>query len=363
MKKSLVALAALSSVAGVAQAASSVTLYGRADIGYEKVTGDTGTRTKSITQETSLSNKSTRAGNTRIGIKGQEDLGNGLAATFQLEGRFSLDTGNKPSARTFFDRESTVGLKGSFGHVRFGRSTSALDSTMWFMDPGRRFSSHDAYSSWSSGRHSNSMFYNHKIGDVEFGGNVTTKGGAAELDDTRNTSVEGNDGTKISYGLFAKYKANGLTAAAAYQADQKTATTLATKGPATNLLTIAKNEWAVGLAYKYRIVEAGVSYAQAKSSYDGKAKTMAAFITADVTPNDIINVVFRQQKDTHSVGVYRTSLNEVKNTRYGLGYIHKLSKRTSVYADVAREITQTTVGTTSTKLKLTGYDIGVRHNF
>ena len=87
MKKSMIALAVLGSVASVAQAASSVTLYGRLDVGYQKTKG------VSISQGTPLNKDGfSTEGETRLGIKGSEDLGNGLSATFQLEGRFDGST-------------------------------------------------------------------------------------------------------------------------------------------------------------------------------------------------------------------------------------------------------------------------------
>ena len=39
MKKTLIALAVLGSVAGVAQAQSAVTVYGKLDLGLEKISG------------------------------------------------------------------------------------------------------------------------------------------------------------------------------------------------------------------------------------------------------------------------------------------------------------------------------------
>ena len=144
MKKSLLALAILGSAAGAANAASSVTMYGRVDVGYEKVSGTNTTQSG--------------GGETRFGIKGNEDLGNGLAGTFQLEGRFDLDTGAKTADRDFFDRESTVGLKYGSHHVRFGRSVSAMDRALGGYAPGERVAtSFDPYASLT--RHSNSMFY------------------------------------------------------------------------------------------------------------------------------------------------------------------------------------------------------------
>lgn len=73
MKKTLVALAVLGSFASVASAATSVTLYGRLDVGYDSFHHD-GLKL----QQDAVANMS------RFGIKGEEDLGNGLAATFQI---------------------------------------------------------------------------------------------------------------------------------------------------------------------------------------------------------------------------------------------------------------------------------------
>ena len=55
----------------------------------------------------------------RWGIKGTEDLGNGLKVGFILENGFAADTGaeNVP----MFDRESSLFLEGSFGKLAFGR--------------------------------------------------------------------------------------------------------------------------------------------------------------------------------------------------------------------------------------------------
>ena len=55
----------------------------------------------------------------RWGIKGTEDLGNGLKVGFILENGFAADTGaeNEP----MFDRESSLFLEGSFGKLAFGR--------------------------------------------------------------------------------------------------------------------------------------------------------------------------------------------------------------------------------------------------
>ena len=117
MKKSLIALAALAAV-GAASAQSSVTLYGVIDTGY------------SWTRATVGGDKTTTTGLTsgnlsgsRWGLKGQEDLGNGLAAVFNVEAGFNSVNGDFTDG---FNRRSVVGLKGAFGQVLVGRDDTPI---------------------------------------------------------------------------------------------------------------------------------------------------------------------------------------------------------------------------------------------
>ena len=89
-KKSLIAVAALSALAGSAMAAD-VQIYGRIDTGlrYSQVDYDVPTVDDKTTFEMATGNST---GN-RVGIKGSEDLGNGLTVGFVLENGFDADTG------------------------------------------------------------------------------------------------------------------------------------------------------------------------------------------------------------------------------------------------------------------------------
>ena len=122
MKKSLIALAVLAA-AGAASAQSSVTLYGRVDAGLvsvkDQISGDGVTRTK---LDSNVLN------NSLWGIKGTEDLGNGLKANFVLEQGMSIDDGAPAAAERAFHRKATVGLSGDFGAVELGRNYTAYDS-------------------------------------------------------------------------------------------------------------------------------------------------------------------------------------------------------------------------------------------
>ena len=128
MKKSLVALAAMS-VIGAVSAQSSVTLYGLADayIGSERIAaaGATSNGTSQTVVNSGGQNGS------RWGLRVSEDLGGGLAAIAQFESGFNIDTGSQTDSlgrtQTLFGRQAFVGLKSGFGTVALGRQYGPYD--------------------------------------------------------------------------------------------------------------------------------------------------------------------------------------------------------------------------------------------
>lgn len=81
MKKSLLALVALGAFAGVAQAQSSVTVYGTLDAGFRR--DDSGSNLNGVTTGL-VSNTLT---SDRLGFRGTEDLGGGQRAFFPIGDR------------------------------------------------------------------------------------------------------------------------------------------------------------------------------------------------------------------------------------------------------------------------------------
>ena len=69
------------------------------------------------------------SGNSRLGFRGQEDLGGGLNAVFQLEGVASVDDGTGAAAGGgfMFNRNTYVGLEDKrFGTLQFGVNDTIL---------------------------------------------------------------------------------------------------------------------------------------------------------------------------------------------------------------------------------------------
>lgn len=147
MKKSLIALTlAALPVAAMAD----VTLYGTIKAGVEvSRVKDAGTykaqggKSKTATQIADFGSK--------IGFKGQEDLGNGMKAIWQLEQKASIAGTNSG----WGNRQSFIGLKGGFGTVRAGNLNTVLK------DSG------DNVNAWESGSNTEDVLGLGTIGRVE----------------------------------------------------------------------------------------------------------------------------------------------------------------------------------------------------
>lgn len=119
MKKTLAAVAVLGAFAGSALAAD-VQLYGVVDTGLQYLHGDADSNKAGVDSDfDSFSMESGMASGSRWGIKGTEDLGNGLTVGFILENGIKSDTGVDDDV--MFNRESSLFLQGGFGKVAFGR--------------------------------------------------------------------------------------------------------------------------------------------------------------------------------------------------------------------------------------------------
>ncbi|MEX4003950.1 porin [Paraburkholderia sp. EG285A] len=116
-------------IAAVAQAQSTVTLYGIVDAGVE------------YANHTSANGGSARLvsggkNTSRWGLRGVEDLGGGLKAVFQFESGINIANGtfdDGPGA--IFDRRATVGLKNRFGQLTLGRTFTVTYDYMLPFDP------------------------------------------------------------------------------------------------------------------------------------------------------------------------------------------------------------------------------------
>ncbi len=338
MKKSLLALAALTAMTaftGVASAQSSVTIFGILDLAARQVkNGAAGSRSSLSTDNTATN---------RLGIRGVEDLGGGLRASFHIEGSVGTDTGtgggaNNSGAAAQWNRVSTIGLTGGFGEVRLGRDYTPTFYTHVGFDPfaaagvAAQINLMGATSGSPSRtlvRADNSIGYHFRAGGV-YGMAMVSAG-------------EGNDANKYT-GFRIGYAAGPMNVAFALG---KTDTT-AGKTDAMNL----------GASYNLGFMTLMGQYHQYKYlSNSQKNISIGARIPVGA---GIIKAQYQKVSDFRSA------------TQIGLGYEYGLSKRTALFTNFARvankgaaAFTASTAGPTpiGTGFTSTGYDFGIRHSF
>jgi len=176
MKKSLFALAAVGAFAGAAQAQSSVSVYGVMDGSF---TANTNKSTTTAGATTTLNQRNTVNGDgalatSRLGFRGNEDLGGGMSAQFVLEydlinignGGNGTETaaaqpGTSTNARSegFGARYSWIGISDKgMGGLRIGRQEASI---------------HSAYGVGAAG------FQNNMPGTLYFSGTASNTAGTA----------------------------------------------------------------------------------------------------------------------------------------------------------------------------------------
>jgi predicted porin len=150
MKKSLLAVAAMSAFAGAAQAQSSVTVYGVLDVGFVaetmKNSGITGANSGPLpAQPNTYQQATTNASGfghsaeqtSRLGFKGVEDLGGGTSAFFTIE--TNLTPSNVGTMSSMNNRQSFVGLKkNGLGAASIGTQYTPIHEAIAATDAGQQ---------------------------------------------------------------------------------------------------------------------------------------------------------------------------------------------------------------------------------
>ena len=211
--KTLAATAALLTVAGAA-AAADVTLYGIVDEGLlYKHTRTNGVSSNSFSMESGLFAPS------RWGMKGNEELGNGLKVGFKLESGFSSDTGALANeGKRLFHRESALTVSGGFGTLAAGRmggvgSNSGTYDIVYAMSEVSDGSWANVSGMFMSDRYDNMLTYQ----SPKFAGLQATVQYSFKGNDADDKNVEGTSKVDRYYSGALSYENGGLQAVVAYE--------------------------------------------------------------------------------------------------------------------------------------------------
>ena len=118
MKKSLIALAVASAAMAGSAYAANVEVYGLIDTSLAYVYADPDAAGHDGEGKFTMENA--REFGSRFGLRGSEDLGNGMKVGFVLESGIKSDSGELDQGGRLFGREAHINLTGDFGYLAFG---------------------------------------------------------------------------------------------------------------------------------------------------------------------------------------------------------------------------------------------------
>ncbi|XHS80039.1 porin [Burkholderiaceae bacterium UC74_6] len=353
MKKSLVALAVLGTLAGTASAQSSVTLFGVMDAGVAFLKGG-GVSTNQVV--------SGGLNTSRFGLRGTEDLGGGLKANFWLESQVNEDTGTSDSGGKFWNRRATVGLSGDFGEFRIGRDKTSVRNIIDEFDAfgGVGFGDITANSKFSSsnfGVTGNTLGQNRNDNEVRYFLPSNLGGIYGSLDMGYG---EGVGGQKL-YGGRLGYKEGPLNV---------------TVGA--SISTLANNaKWghgAVAASYDFGVVKIGVLGIEAKLA--GRKQDVYGVNATVPMGQGVFKVQYAQSNANARAETAATGFAAVYDARLiSAAYIYNVSKRTSLYGIVSDlknkgngtmvlAISQATpAGLSTPGGTSSGFNVGISHFF
>jgi len=324
MQKKLIALAMASAFAAPAFAATSnVDIYGVFNMSVERIdSGRTG-----VDKSTSVNNN-----NSRIGFKGTEDLGGGLAAIWQVESTFAADQGGG----TLASRNTFIGLKGGFGTVLLGQIDTPMKGLGRAVDnfgDGIADSRNFLGSSYSSGkslwdlRTKNTIAY----ATPDFSGLSATLAYVTDWNNATATStsypncVVGLDCNKSdAWSLAANYNNGPLLLGAGYEKHNAS----------TGTADISSHIWRIVAGYSFAGAKIGALYEKASgdlvSSNDNAADRKAWGLFGNYAIGAVtLKANYLKADETNNVANSGAK-------QYTLGADYALSKRTTAYAFYAK---------------------------
>ena len=359
MKKSLVALAAMS-VIGAVSAQSTVTLYGLADayIASERIGTARTATTPGVNGVTQTRISSGGLNGSRWGLRVSEDLGGGLAAIAQVESGFDISTGTQQQ-NALFGRQAFVGLKSGFGTVSLGRQYSSYDN----LKVGMSLQAHSAFDATNGGYAANTYKpsigawrgYNPRVDNsVKFQSNNFSGLSFSAIygmgENKRSDASASN-----TFGMNAMY-ANGPIAVGLGYQNEGFARGVAVGSPAVqvgNGKNELENTLLVG-AYDFGVAKLVGGYNEARTRVNGsstpKAKEWFLGMSAPLGAT------------TFKIQYAASKLSSLNNDSIAFEALYDLSKRTTAY--VGYNIANfDKAGPTGGDMKDRRAGVGIRHRF
>ncbi|MFL9868921.1 porin [Paraburkholderia fungorum] len=323
--------AALLLAAQGAWAQSTLTLYGVVD-SFVQYLGNGSTH--------SFSERSGGNSGSSLGIKGDEDLGDGFKARFVLESGYTVNNGALfVDSSTLFYRQAWVGLTHiDYGSLTFGRQYQPTFWAIYYTDPFRgdevlspvaaaavAVDRHTLATQAASGRTSNSIEYQ---SPVVGGLKLYTMYAFSSTTTLPVVEAVGN-----LFDISLTYSGYGLFAGLAYQNQHAGSENVPGLPAALNLL--GTERFTGSLAYRIGIVNLQANYTYNRSN-DAPSGSLAARLGAAHSYSfaEIGATIQATTADTVEIAGIERRARGVDDSAEGIeiGIDHSISKRTQIYA-------------------------------
>jgi len=408
MKKSLLALAVAAALPAVAQAQSSIVLYGVADASIEYSSGQVNSSLNSTATTLTTGKSGVRVNSggwlsSRLGMRGNEPLGNtGMSAIFNIEHRFQIDTGdtqggqifllpgaaNSATNNKFWNGTAWVGLATGFGEITMGRQYTPIFWAFYFPD----WTLNSSYNNWAAltGNPGNFLYGMQSIiyGDVRRDNSVVWKspaiGGLTVYamysfgENYSNSALSGQSvtGSGDMWGVSGVWRLGNLMVTGGYHdhtiktyATNCTGVSTSAGAAATPAGCVPANNAAIDKSYAgsigYNFGTFGVS-----AGYSRIDLTTLTGTSPNIQ-NYLLSAYLRLGPGRLYANVEQVNANGFASSRngdglqFGVSYAWELSNRTWVYAAVGKNDFSGFQPTTAVNNldNAMRYQIGVAHRF
>lgn len=381
MQKKFIALAVAGLVSGAAFAQSNVTIYGFADMNYIVANQSNVDNTKTY----SAINAGGINGN-RIGFRGEEDLGNGLSAKFNVAIAYQGDSGagGRSYAGTApLTRWSTVSIASkTWGEIEMGRRDTFQDQLLGDVSANARTMVAQVSPVYvDTGTYGNLVAYLSPVWNgFQFKAGYSTALDSQDVAPTQATSAANNTAANTNnrvIALAALYNNGPLKLGASYERNKLQDRSAVAGVDATY---DAGNTWDLAGAYDFGVVRIDgaygrINYAQnTQNTINEKKdsrKQWTVGLSAPVGANGNISLVYAHATVAYNGTNGTAAWSDDKVSLWGLAYRHNLSKRTTAYVaygkinqdDDSHSLVSLSGTPANANAYQQGFQVGLKHAF
>ena len=353
--------------ANAVHAQSSITLYGIVDAGLSYQQNSDSAAPDTYKSERRAGFMSGGQSANRIGLSGQETLGNGYALNFKLENGFNLGNGNAGQGGALFGRQAWFGVENKeLGYVRIGRQNNFASDYAGALSPWTGdFSIVSLGASFGSANAelmSNSIkMETASIAGLKLGVGYSFAFGAASVYANDGPEPDVKDFTTSNYNYSAMDNVRVFTSGATYtdgplylmtSYDVYMPSVSAAEGNFINA-----SAWIFGASYMFNTSTLSAAYGQSRNGWANSLQTLIdlqrpisfgnadssivfnsnvavnSYVVGLTTVMNEVNTLFSIIQVAAPTGAMRNNMpNSSTQSMIGFGYVHDLSRRTNIYA-------------------------------